>query len=159
MASRHETQHRQADGAAAGADICKGNLLPAPQPFHCRLHQDFRIRTRNEGGRSYLEGEPHKLLLPQQIGHWHMVYALLDKLFISCQFRCFQRLVKVDVEINPFLLQHMGKQYLGIQAGRFHALGAEVLLSPLQDAAYGPYIAIFTHALTSPASIFPPGQP
>ena len=77
-----------------------------------------------------------------------MIHTLLHHLAIRGQFLCLQRLIEMHVEIDALLVQQMGKQYLRIEARRFHALLLKVLLRPFEDSANGPYLIAVCHYFT-----------
>ena len=63
----------------------------------------------------------------------------LDAVLVGCQFRRLQGLVKMHIEEDPLLLQHMGQQHLCIQPGRIQPSLGKILLRPFQDFTDSPH--------------------
>ena len=71
-----------------------------------------------------------------------MRHAFFYHFAIGSQLLRLQRFIKMNIEIDSLFLEQMGKQYLCIQARRFHAFLLKVLLGPLEYPANRPYFVI-----------------
>ena len=140
---RSVLEHRERDCTRPRADVSEAQglspiLCQPSQSLDGRFHKDLRIGTRNQRRTRHGEIKPHELAPARDVGRWHAPRTLSDRLAERRKLFLFQRLVKMDVEVDALLFEHMREKHLGIEARRLDALFREVALCPREDRADRP---------------------